>query len=113
MVLGGAGVILARPLVLLLFGPDFVAAVAPLQILAGGALFVFCTWILHAAAIATNLDRRLFLTTIVGLGTNVALNVVFIRRWGISGAAAATVIAESVTVVLLMVQIRRHLRTSA
>jgi O-antigen/teichoic acid export membrane protein len=112
-VLGGAAVLLARPLVTLLFGPAFEPAVAPLQILAAGALFVFCTWILHAAAIATNLDRRLFLTTIVGLGTNVALNVVFIRRWGISGAASATVIAEAVTVILLVAQLRRHLTALA
>ena len=112
LVLGGAAVALARPLVMLLFGEAFAGAVAPLQILAGGALFVFCTWILHAAAIATNLDRRLFLTTTVGLGTNVLLNVVFIRRWGISGAASATVIAEAVTVILLLAQVRRHLAAS-
>ena len=53
----------------------------------GGALFVFCTWILHAAAIATNLDRRLFMTTVIGLSCNVGLNLLFIPRWGITGAA--------------------------
>jgi len=105
VVLGVAAVLFARPLIRLLFGTAFDASVAPLQILAGGAVFVFCTWILHAAGIASNLDRRLFLTTIVGLGTNVALNVLFIPRWGISGAASATV-------VLLFVQIRRHLAAS-
>jgi O-antigen/teichoic acid export membrane protein len=107
--LGGAALAFARPLIRLLFGAAFDRAAEPLQILAGGALFVFCTWILHAAAIATNLDRRLFLTTIVGLGTNVILNIVLIPRWSISGAAAATVVAEAVTVLLLILQLRRHL----
>jgi O-antigen/teichoic acid export membrane protein len=110
VVLGGAAMLAARPIMHLLFGTGFDPAVDPLRILAGGACFVFCTWILHAAAIATNLDRRLFLTTIVGLGSNIALNVLFIPRWGISGAAAATVIAEAITVTLLIAQLWRHLR---
>jgi O-antigen/teichoic acid export membrane protein len=113
VMLGAAMAVLARPVIRLLFGSGFEPSVAPLQLLSGGALFVFCTWVLHAAAIATNLDRRLFLTTIAGLGTNVVLNLMFIPRWGISGAAGATVIAEAVTVVLLMAQLRKHLAASA
>ena len=109
IVIGGIGVAVATPLITLLFGPTFSAAAQPLQILSGGALFVFCTWILHAAAIATNLDRRLFMTTVIGLTSNVVLNVLFIPRWGISGAASATVLAEAVTVLLLIIQLRRHL----
>ena len=54
----------------------------PLQVLAGGSIFVFCTWILHSAAIATNLDRRLVGTTAIGLITNIALNILFIPRLG-------------------------------
>ena len=57
-------------------------AVPPLQVLAGGSIFVFCTWILHAAAISTNLDRRLVGTTAIGLITNIALNILFIPRLG-------------------------------
>jgi O-antigen/teichoic acid export membrane protein len=102
--------LIASPLMLLIFGHEYGSAVAPLQILAGGALFVFTTWILHAAAISTNLDRRLLLTTVVGLSANVVLNVLLIPRWGISGAAWATVIAEALTVVLLFVQVRQRLR---
>ena len=113
VMLGGTGVIVAAPLVRLLFGAPFAHAAAPLQILAGGSLFVFCTWILHAAAIATNLDRRLFMTTVIGLGSNVLLNVAFIPRWGMNGAATATVISEAITVVLLFAQLRRHLAAPA
>lgn len=108
--LGGLTAVIAGPLMFLVFGDDFAGAVPPLQILAGGALFVFSTWILHAAAISTNLDRRLLLTTIVGLSANVILNILFIPRWGISGAAWATVIAEALTVALLFVQVRQRMR---
>ena len=110
IVLGGIAVLAARPILVTLFGAAYAPAVQPLQILAGGALFVFGTWILHAAAVSTNLDRRLLLTTVVGLSANVIFNLVFIPRWGISGAAGATVIAEAITVVLLWIQVQRRLR---
>jgi O-antigen/teichoic acid export membrane protein len=110
IVLGAMAVGLASPIMVTLFGSRYAPGVLPLQILAGGALFVFGTWILHAAAISTNLDRPLLVTTIVGLGTNVLLNIVFIPRWGISGAAWATVLAEALTVALLFVQVTRRLR---
>jgi len=61
------------------------------------------------ARAARHLDRRLLVTTSVGLGANVILNLLFIPRWGIAGAAAATVIAEALTVVLLLVQVKRRL----
>jgi O-antigen/teichoic acid export membrane protein len=112
VVVGGAAVLLARPMMLLFYGPAYEAAVPPLQVLAGGSIFVFCTWILHSAAIAINLDRRLVATTAIGLAANIALNIAFIPRWGITGAAWATVIAEAVSVTLLFVQVRRRLGTA-
>jgi O-antigen/teichoic acid export membrane protein len=111
VVLGGGAVLAATPIITTLFGSRYAAAARPLQILAGGALFVFATWILHAAAISTNLDRRLLVTTAIGLGANVALNIVLIPRYGINGAAWATVLAEALTVVLLLVQLERRLRS--
>jgi O-antigen/teichoic acid export membrane protein len=110
VLLGGGAMLVAKPLVVLLFGSRYAPAALPLQILAGGALFVFATWILHAAAISTNLDRRLLVTTVIGLAANVGLNVVLIPRWGIAGAAWATVMAEGITVALLFVQLQRRLR---
>jgi O-antigen/teichoic acid export membrane protein len=110
VVLGGLAAWLAGPIIRTLFGPRYEPATLPLQILAGGAVCVFGTWILHAAAISTNLDRRLLLTTTVGLGANIALNVALIPRWGIAGAAWATVLAEALTVTLLYAQVKRRLR---
>ena len=96
-----------------IFGRAYQPGIPPLQILAGGAVFVFATWILHAAAISTNLDRRLLATTVAGLTTNVILNVAFIPRWGISGAAWATVLAEALTAVALFAQVSRRLADSS
>ncbi|MGH9142457.1 MAG: flippase [Vicinamibacterales bacterium] len=112
LVVGAVAVVLARPMMLLFYGPAYEAAVPPLQVLAGGLIFVFCTWILHSAAIAIHLDRRLVGTTAIGLFANIALNILFIPRLGITGAAWATVIAEALTVTLLYVQVHRHLAGS-
>ena len=113
IVLGGALILVASPVVTFLFGREYEPATAPLRILAGGAVFVFCTWVLHAAAIGVDLDKRLGAATVISLFTNVALNWVFIPRWGISGSAAATVIAEALTVAVLIVQIFRMLQPVA
>jgi O-antigen/teichoic acid export membrane protein len=109
LVIGGGGLILARPMMLLFYGQAYEAAVPPLKVLAGGSIFVFCTWILHSAAIAMHLDRRLVGTTAIGLVANIALNIAFIPSRGITGAAWATVIAEAVTVTLLYLQVHRRL----
>jgi O-antigen/teichoic acid export membrane protein len=112
VLVGGVAVWLARPLMLLFYGAAYEAAVPPLQVLAGGLIFVFCTWILHSAAIAIHLDRRLVGTTAIGLVTNIVLNIALIPPLGITGAAWATVIAEAVTVTLLYVQVQRELRAA-
>src|SRR5580765_1641114 len=109
VLVGGVAVLLARPMMLLFYGAAYEAAVPPLQVLAGGSIFVFCTWILHSAAIAINLDRRLVATTAIGLIANIALNIAFIPSRGITGAAWATVIAEALTVTLLFAQVQRRL----
>ena len=112
-VLGGIGWWAASWILPMIFGPDYAPGVAPLQILSGGALFVFATWILHAAAISIDIERKLPMTTIVGLTANVALNLVFIPHWGISGAAWATVLAEALTAGVLFVQVWRRVAQSA
>ena len=110
ILLGGIAVWAAPLIVSTLFGQSYAPAAAPLRVLAGGSVLVFSTWILHAAAISINLDRRLFVTTAIGLSVNVALNILFIPRWGIRGAAWATVLAEAVTVVVLGAQVQQRLR---
>jgi PST family polysaccharide transporter len=92
-----------------LFGPGFAGAVPMLWMLAGGLLFVFPIWILHAVAISADRERVLLRTTAVGVGLNVAANAVLIPRAGGTGAAAATVLAEAVTAALLFWQLRAPL----
>ena len=113
ILLGGIGWWGAWWILPAIFGADYAPGVAPLQVLSAGALFVFATWILHAAAISIDLERRLLITTIVGLTANVALNLAFIPHWGIAGAAWATVLAEALTAGVLFVQVWRRLYLNA
>ena len=92
----------ARPMLLLFYGAAYVPAVAAAAGPGGRdrsscSAPGFCT----RRRSSTNLDRRLVGTTAIGLITNIALNILFIPRLGITGAAWATVIAEAVTVTLL------------
>jgi O-antigen/teichoic acid export membrane protein len=87
----------------LLFGASFTVAAAPLRILCLGLVFVFAIWTLHAAAISVNRERLLLRAALIGLVVNVAVNVYAVPHYGASGAAAATVIGEFVSLVVLVI----------
>jgi len=102
VVLAVATGLLAEPLLALLFGPGYTAAVAPLRIM---------VWSLPATLLAFRLSFRLVvagrdraaaasmgLTLLLGGGLTAAL----IGRWSLSGAAAGLVAGEVVQVAILL-----------
>jgi len=100
---------LAAPMVLPIFGPEAVAATTALRILALGLVFVFSIWVLHAVAISVFEERWLLRTTIIGLVANVGLNLYLIPEYGRNGAAAATVLGELLSMVILLWALRKPL----
>ena len=103
LVVGVLGYWLAEPLIVLLFGANFAVAAAPFRILCLGLVFVFAIWTLHAAAISVNKERLLLRAALIGLVVNVAANAYAVPHYGASGAAAATVIGEFVSLVVLVI----------
>jgi len=103
---------IARPLLVTLFGADYVNAIAPFRILVVGLPVVFAIWILHALAISVDRERLLLRTGIVGLVVNVGLNLYAIPHYGPSGAAFATVAGEVVSMTMLIVGLRRSWSTA-
>jgi O-antigen/teichoic acid export membrane protein len=97
---------LAAPLVLSIFGAEAVAATTAVRILAVGLVFVFTIWVLHAAAISVFEERWLLRATLIGLTLNVALNLYLIPDYGRNGAAAATVLSELLSMVILVWALR-------
>jgi O-antigen/teichoic acid export membrane protein len=96
----------ATPLLAFLFGPDYVAATTPFRILCLGLPIVFAIWILHATAISIDRERLLLTTGIIGLASNVGLNLYAIPHYGGNGAAFATVAGELVSVAILVTGLR-------
>jgi O-antigen/teichoic acid export membrane protein len=113
IVVGGAGYVLATPLLVLLFGADYAVATPAFRILCLGLPIVFAIWILHAMAISVDRERLLARTALVGLAVNVGLNLFVIPRYGGSGAALATVVGELVSAAMLVWGLRTAWNSSS
>jgi O-antigen/teichoic acid export membrane protein len=96
------GYLMAEPVMVLLFGPEFAVSAQPFRILCLGLVFVFAIWTLHATAISANKERLLVRAALIGLAVNVAVNLYAIPRMGANGAALATVVGELVSLIVLI-----------
>jgi len=102
-VLGLAITAIATPVLVWLFhDPSFAMAARALQILSAGLLVTFPIWILQAIAIATSTEGVLLRATAIGVIVNVVANLFLIPAAGRDGAALATVIGETINVLLLL-----------
>lgn len=87
---------LAEPLINLLYGQEFVPASRPFLILLPGAVLLSANVILNNYFAAVGMPLVTLFAPLVGLLTNVALNVILAPRWGIDGAAVATAVSYAV-----------------
>ena len=104
-----AAIVLAKPLVTLLPGPGYAAAAPVLQLLASGFVFVFPVFVLYAVALSVDARSWLLRTAVIGCLANIAMNLVLIPRYGMHGAAIATVAGEALSLAVLTWGLRRHL----
>lgn len=90
-------------MITLLFAPQaieilsshhFLGATTPLRLLAVSCYFSFLCTALGYAAVACNRHHRMIIVSAVGLVLNVGANILLIPRYGIDGAATATLISE-------------------
>jgi len=105
--------LLARPLLVVVFGEPAADAVTALRLLLLGLGPVFAIWILHAVAISVFRERLLLTTTSIGAIVNAGLNLWLIPRYGRDGAALATVAGEVLTLTLLLWGLRPALWSQA
>jgi O-antigen/teichoic acid export membrane protein len=107
--LGVGACLLAGPVILVLFGPQYSESIPVLQVLAWSAVLVILRGnfrhALHAAG-KQNVDLQL---SVLATGTNLALNILWIPKFGMIGAAWATVISEVLWLLLSWLGYRRHL----
>jgi len=103
----GAGVILVPVVIPLLFGEAYDGAAGALRILLVHAVFVFLTSAYGTALLAWNCDKPYTVLLTVGAALNVSLNFLLIPRFGIEGAAAATLVSQIVMWLSLAAVVRK------
>ncbi len=101
------GVILASPLLLFLYGEEYVSSALTLQILLLTLFWLFPRGVVYNIVLAH--DRRFVMASSAALGavTNVILNVILIPRYGGAGSAIATFCAVCVNRGLIFREARR------
>jgi O-antigen/teichoic acid export membrane protein len=103
-------ILLARPLILLLYGAEFEPSVLVLQVLAVAVFLIFVdtanTMVLYAG---DNL-RPVVLLSLVTTSANVLLNLALIPRYGEVGAAAATGLSTALSISIFTPVVLRSLR---
>jgi O-antigen/teichoic acid export membrane protein len=105
--LGVGSTLLAAPVIALLFGPAYADSVEPLQVLIWSAVFVILRGSYRHALNAAghpSLDLR---CAVVSASLNLGLNIALIPRYGMLGAASATVFADVVWFLLAVFYFER------
>ena len=94
--------LLSNNIIKLLFGAQYQSASAVLKIYVWAGIFVFLGVASSKYLIAENYTKISFLNSITGAIVNVILNIILIPKFGINGAAIATVISYFVSVFLII-----------
>lgn len=106
----GAMAIVAFPAGLLgIVGEGYAAGALPLVLLVAGQMANLATGAVGVLLVMSGHQNRLLTLTAAGLITNVALNVLWIPRFGLAGAALATALSLSVLFTALLLTVRGSL----
>ena len=90
----------AGPLVTILYGKAYLPAAAPLRILTWYTAFSYLGVARNAWVVCENRQKYLIWVYGAAAVSNVLLNLLLIPRWGASGAAAASLVAQVVTALI-------------
>ena len=92
----------------LLFGAPYAASVVPVLILLPGAVLVAVYRVLFRYFMAVDMQRYNVLAQNCALAVSVALNLVLIPRYGVAGAAVASVVSAGVESIIVIEAFRRQ-----
>ena len=87
----------ARPIMRILYGTAFIAAVPVLQIITWYSSFSYMGSVRSIWMLAEGKHKYLWIINLSGASLNIALNVALIPVWGASGAAIASVLTQFFT----------------
>lgn len=98
---GVAGAIFSQPILHILFGEAFIAANLALAVLLLNAGLAYFTLAYGTPLLAWQSDRAYVKILMIGALVNLGLNLLLIPRFGIEGAAIATLITQAVVLAFL------------
>lgn len=104
--------LLARPLITLFYGVDYLPAAEPLKVVIWCTAFSYLGVARNAWVVCENKQSYLLYLYATSAGVNVFLNLVFIPMWGTVGAAIAS-LASEVSATLIAPAFVRPLRENA
>ena len=84
---------LAKPIIYILFGIGYLGSVIILKVYIWSSFGLFLGWAVTQYLMTENLVKTIFWLNFLAMVTNIILNLVFIPRFGLSGAALATLIS--------------------
>lgn len=101
------GMLVAASLIAFIFGPSYAPSVVPLQVLLLIVPVSLFRNVAQAVLVAYERQDLMLRTVVWAAAVNVVLNILLISRWGMLGAAVATVVTEAVRTVLALRYARR------
>lgn len=102
------GWLISEWLVPKLYGPLYNNSILSLNIMLLGVIFFYCFALLQSIAIAMDHHRIILYAAVAGLIFNLILNFILISWHGYVGAALATVIADFLVLVLLLLYMKAY-----
>lgn len=98
--------IAAKPFVSIIYGENYLPAVGPLRIVVWYTAFSYLGVARNTWMVCENKQKYLKYLYISAAALNVVLNLALIPQWGASGAAAASLITQAATTVVLPAAIK-------
>jgi O-antigen/teichoic acid export membrane protein len=105
---GALLILLGRFVIVTWYGADYAPAAAPLPYVAGGIVMMSMYVLLSRNFTSHNRQIVNIFAAYLALGGNIALNLMLIPRFGIVGAAVATLISYSASSIILFVMFLRE-----
>lgn len=103
------GYLMAEPVVLFLYGEEFRGASTPLRLLLAATALLIVNRHYRMLLATFHLQAVMFKMMAIAAGINIILNLLFIERYGINGAALAMMLSEAVILCLGYLFTRQHI----
>lgn len=104
------GTLLAEPIIVLIYGAEFVEGSIALQVTIWSLLFFFLSFLAKTTLEALNEQVRWTYALGAGVLISVVLNLLLVPRWGILGASVALLVADVMIFLLSFYFLTRELR---